>query len=87
MRAKFPIAAPAVAILALAACDPVVNIAGANFPAWLLCAIVGAVLAAAFRPGFAASGIEPHLGPLLLIYPCLALLLGCAIYIIFFNRV
>ncbi len=86
--ARFPIAALALATtLALAACDPVVNIAGANFPAWLLCAIVGAVLAAAFRPLFAASGIEPHLGPLLLIYPCLALLLGCAIFLIFFNRV
>ena len=86
-HARFPIAALALATLALASCDPVVNIAGANFPAWLLCAIVGAVLAAAFRQVFAASGIEPHLGPLLLIYPCLALLFGCAIYLIFFNRV
>ncbi len=86
-RARFPIAVLALAALALAACDPVVNIAGANFPAWLLCAIVGAVFAAAFRPLFAASRIEPHLGPLLLIYPCLALLFGCAIYLIFFNRV
>lgn len=64
-----------------------VNIAGANFPAWLLCAIVGAVLAAAFRPVFVASKIEPYLGPLLLIYPCLAILLGCATYLKFFNRV
>jgi hypothetical protein len=85
-RAGFPIAA-LLAALALASCDPVVNIAGANFPAWLLCAIVGAVFAAAFRPLFAVSGIEPHLGPLLLIYPCLAVLLGCAVYLIFFNRV
>ena len=90
-RARCPVLARIVALalatVALAACDPVVNIAGANFPAWLLCAIVGAVLAAASRPVFAASGIEPHLGPLLLIYPCLALLLGCAVYLIFFNRV
>jgi hypothetical protein len=86
-RAGFPIAALALASLALAACDPVINVAGANFPAWLFCAIVGAVFAAAFRPVFAASGLEPHLGPLLLIYPCLALLFGCAIYLIFFNRV
>lgn len=76
-----------IALLALAACDPVVNIAGANFPAWLLCAIVGAILAASVRPVFAATGIEPYLGPLLLIYPCLALLLACAIYLIFFNRI
>lgn len=87
IRARFPIAALALSALALAACDPVVNIAGANFPAWLLCAIVGAVFAAAFRPVFSVSGIEPYLGPLLLIYPCLAVLLGCAVYLIFFNRV
>jgi hypothetical protein len=74
------------AMLTLAACDPVVNIAGANFPAWLLCAIVGALLASAFRPVFAATGIEPHLGPLLLIYPCLAVLLSCLVYLTFFTR-
>jgi hypothetical protein len=74
-------------MLALAACDPVVNIAGANFPAWLLCAIVGIILAATMRPLFVAARMEPHLGPLLLIYPCLALLLACGVYLIFFNRV
>ncbi|MEA2678950.1 MAG: hypothetical protein QOK03_672 [Candidatus Binataceae bacterium] len=72
--------------LALAACDPVVNVAGANFPAWLLCVIVGAIMAMILRQVFAASGIEPHLGPLLLIYPCLAMLLACVIYLIFFSR-
>jgi hypothetical protein len=86
-RAGCPIAVLTLAALSLAACDPVVNIAGANFPAWLLCAIVGGVFAATFRPLFAASGIEPHLGPLLLIYPCLAVLFGCAVYLIFFSRV
>jgi hypothetical protein len=77
----------ALSISALVACDPVVNIAGANFPAWLLCAIVGAVLAAVMRPAFAATRIEPYLGPLVLIYPCLAILLGCVTYLIFFSRV
>jgi hypothetical protein len=76
-----------IVLLALAACDPVVNVAGANFPAWLLCAIVGATLAAAFRPVFTATGIEPYLGPLLLIYPCLAVLLACLVYLIFFTRI
>jgi len=73
--------------LTLAGCDPVVNIAGANFPSWLLCAIVGTLMAAGFRPVFAATGVEPHLGPRLLIYPCLAILLACAVYLVFFNRV
>jgi hypothetical protein len=74
-------------MLTLMACDPVANIAGANFPAWLLCAIVGAILAATLRPAFASTGVEPYLGPLLLIYPCLAVALSCAVYLIFFSRV
>jgi hypothetical protein len=74
-------------LLTLTACDPVVNIAGANFPAWLLCAIVGTLLAAGFQPVFAATGVEPYLGPRLLIYPCLAVLLACSVYLIFFTRV
>ena len=77
----------ALAALALSGCDPVVNIAGANFPAWLLCAIVGSILAASMRPLLAASRLEPYLGPLLVIYPSLAVLLGCIVYLVFFNRI
>jgi YtcA family len=75
------------AMVAIGGCDPVVNVAGANFPAWLLCAIAGGTLAAIFRPIFAVTGIEPHLGPLLVIYPCLAVLLACVVYLVFFNRI
>jgi hypothetical protein len=74
-------------LIGLAGCDPVVNIAGANFPAWLLCAIVGSVLAGTFRLLFVATGIELYLGPLLVIYPCLAILIACATYLIFFSRI
>jgi CDP-diglyceride synthetase len=77
----------AIAILTMPGCDPVVNIAGANFPAWLFCAIVGTIMAAAFRPLFVAARLEAYLGPLILIYPCLAILLGCCVYLVFFNRV
>jgi YtcA family len=78
---------PPFALVILASCDPVVNVAGANFPAWLLCAICGAILAASLRPIFAVTRVEPYLGPLLVIYPCLAILLGCLIYLILFNRI
>jgi hypothetical protein len=73
--------------LALSGCDPIVNLAGANFPAWMLCAILGAIGAAAVRFPLAAIGIEPHLGPRTIIYPSLAFLIGCAFYLIFFNRI
>jgi hypothetical protein len=88
-RVRSMLAAGPVAVLILTAegCDPVINIGGANFPGWLLCAIVGIVLAGLLRPLFAAAGIESYMGPALVIYPCLVLLLGCLTWLIFFNRV
>ncbi|HEY2664457.1 MAG TPA: YtcA family lipoprotein [Candidatus Binataceae bacterium] len=71
----------------LGGCDPIVNIAGANFPAWMLCGIVGACLAAAMRPIFGALGLEPYLFPQPLVYLCLALIFGCVTWIAFFNRI
>ena len=38
--------------VAVSGCDPVVNIAGANFPAWLVCAIAGAIVAVLMRAVF-----------------------------------
>jgi YtcA family len=82
-------AAGAAAVLGLAAagCDPVINLGGANFPGWLLCAILGLILAALLRQLFAVAGIEPYMGPAVVIYPCLAILVGCVIWMVFFNRV
>jgi YtcA-like protein len=82
-----PLAAPALLGLTAAGCDPVVNVAGANFPAWLLCSILGMLLAGILRPVFAKTGLEPHLGSLLVIYPCLAVALACLVYLVFFNRI
>lgn len=81
------VATSAMAAFALSGCDPVVNIAGANFPAWMLCAIVGAIGAAALNPPLTAIGVEPYLGPRILVYPCLAFSIGCVVYLIFFNRI
>jgi len=51
---------------------PSVNILGSFFPAWLICIVVGIVLAILTRQVFVAMEIESHLGPAALIYPCLA---------------
>jgi hypothetical protein len=76
-----------ISALACSGCDPVVDIAGADFPAWLICAIAGVALAAAARMLFDAVGVEPYLGPLTVVYPSLAVLLGCVVWLIFFNRI
>jgi hypothetical protein len=44
-------------------CDPVLTIAGAHFPAWLVGALAGALLAALLRLLFLALRIEAYLWP------------------------
>jgi hypothetical protein len=78
--------AMAVASATLAGCDPVINIAGANFPAWLLCAIVGAVGIALIRPLLLYSGLDPYLWWRPGFYSGLVIMIGCLAWIVFFNR-
>lgn len=75
------------AVAALTGCDPVINIAGANFPSWLFCAICGAILTIAIRPVFVATRVESFLWPLPIVYLSLAVLMGCIVWLIFFNRI
>lgn len=72
-------------LCACGGCDPIINIAGANFPAWLFCAIVGGIVAIASRPVFVTLGIEPYLWPLPAVYIALAVLAACMVYLIFFR--
>jgi hypothetical protein len=76
-----------IGLIAIPGCDPIVNIAGANFPAWLLCAIGGATLAALFRPVFVLTRIEAYLWPVAIVYGCLGFVLACILYLTFFGRV
>ena len=84
MRAARPFSSALFALLA-AACAPVINVEGSFFPAWLLCLLLGVALTAALRPVLARAGLEPHLGPLLLIYPSLALLLTFTLWLLLYR--
>ena len=63
------------------------NIAGAHFPAWLICALAGALGAALLRSLFLAVRIEAYLWPRPLVYSSLAVLLACIMYLLCFNRI
>jgi hypothetical protein len=78
--------AAALAALALATsgCDPVVNFYGSFFPAWVLALALGITGTVLLRWLLALARLEPHLGPLVLIYPALALLLTCAAWLALF---
>jgi YtcA family len=77
----------AVSAAGCSGCDPVLNIAGANFPAWLVCALAGAFGAALLRPLFVALRLEAYLWPAALVYFSLGVLVACVVYLIFFNRI
>jgi hypothetical protein len=66
-------------------CDPTINLYGTFIPAWLICMAAGTVGAVLLRYLLAALKLEPCLGPLILVYPCLVLLLSCIIWVIFFK--
>jgi hypothetical protein len=74
-------------MVAFAACDPIVTIAGANFPSWLLCMIIGAVLASFVRPLLIITRLESHLGPLTIFYPSLIAMFAMIVWVVFFNRI
>ena len=76
-----------VSALTLAGCDPVINIAGANFPAWLFSAICGAILTLLIRPIFVLARVERYLWSLPIVYSSLTVLMGCIVWLIFFNRI
>jgi len=75
-----------VSMVAVTGCDPIITIAGANFPAWLLCLLVGAILTAALRPLLLLSRLELYVGPLTVFYPSLIAMLSMVVWVMFFNR-
>jgi YtcA-like protein len=74
-----------VAPVPTAGCDPVVNVQGSFVPAWILCMAVGIAVTALVRQLFAVIQLESHLGPLLLIYPSLWLLVTLMTWLVFYR--
>ena len=70
----------------LSGCDPVVSVAGADFPDWLVCVIGACLLCAASHLLFRRAGLERHLKPLPFFYGALILMFSLIIWVSFFNR-
>jgi hypothetical protein len=79
--------ATSILILTVAGCDPVVSVAGADFPGWLLCAVGGALLSTLCRPLFLAADLERYLHPLPLFYGGLITMFALIAWVIFFSNV
>lgn len=80
-----PAKLPALLALIKSPGDPLLDIAGAYFPAWLACMLAGALgtwLAGAVLSRF---GLGPVLRPAALMYPALFALLTCGVWLVFFS--
>ena len=81
------LAASAVAMLSATGCSraPSFNILGSFFPAWILCGVLGILLAVVVRILFVRPNFEQELSPLILVYPCLAAFFTFSIWLLFFS--
>ena len=55
------------------------------FPAWLLCSLLGILLAAVVRVWFVRIKLEPQISPLIVVYPCLAGFFTFTLWLVFFS--
>jgi hypothetical protein len=76
------------AALLAAGCSraPSFNILGSFFPAWIVCGVLGILLAVAVRLFFVYIKLEDKLLlPLILVYPCLTLFFTFTLWLLFFS--
>jgi YtcA family len=89
LRRPVAIAAAAFALTILAAgCSraPTFNILGSFFPSWILCGVIGIILASLARLVFLRIKLEDHLlWPLVVVYPCLTLFFTFTLWLLFFS--
>src|SRR4051812_38553430 len=64
---------------------PTFNILGSFFPSWILCGVIGILLTVATRLMFVKIQFEQEIGPLILVYPCLAAFFTFTTWLVFFS--
>jgi hypothetical protein len=64
---------------------PTFNILGSFFPSWLICLFAGVVLAVIVNRIFSRFALENEILWPILVYPCLALLFACALWLMIFS--
>jgi YtcA-like protein len=64
---------------------PTFNILGSFFPSWLVCLFMGIVLSVVANRIFTRFALDKEILWPIVVYPCLALLFACILWLIFFN--
>ena len=86
LRSKITLMAlPAACALAGCRRAPTFNILGSFFPAWLICMFAGVILAVVANRILVRLRLDNDIVLPILIYPCMALLFACALWLICFS--
>jgi len=64
---------------------PTFNILGSFFPAWLVCMVIGVVLAAAAYRVLVWLRLDQEIAWSIAVYPSIALFFACVLWLIFFS--
>ena len=64
---------------------PTFNILGSFFPSWLICLFVGIALSVIANRIFARFALDKEIIWPIVVYPCLALLFACILWLIIFS--
>ena len=64
---------------------PAIEVLGSFFPAWMVCIIVGVVLAFVIRFFLLKYQLETEVGQLAIFYPCTVVFLACGLWLLFFR--
>ena len=64
---------------------PHINIVGSFFPSWMLCAVIGIIVALLARRLLVWAGLDPYVGPRALVYGSLAILVTLVLWVAFFR--
>jgi YtcA-like protein len=74
-------------LLASSGCSrsPSFSVLGSFFPAWILCVVLGIVLTFLLHLPLRRWRIEPHMRPLVIVYPCIAATFCCTLWLLFFS--
>ena len=64
---------------------PQINVIGSFFPSWMLCVLLGVIAALLGRWIFVRAGIDPYIGPRVLVYSCLGVFVTLILWVTFFR--
>jgi hypothetical protein len=64
---------------------PTFNILGSFFPAWLVCMVIGIILAAVAYRVLVWLNLDQAIAWSIVVYPSIALFFACVLWLIFFS--